>query len=104
MEARKVKMRGNINNTVAQIKVLIEHPMETGTRRDEAGDVIPAHFIQEVICQHNDQVVLSAEWGTSISKNPYFAFNINEAKSGDVVKVSWTDNLGETSAGDITLK
>jgi sulfur-oxidizing protein SoxZ len=104
MEARKVKMRGNINNTVAQIKVLIEHPMETGTRRDEAGDVIPAHFIQEVICQHNDQVVLSAEWGTSISKNPYFAFNINEAKSGDVVKVSWTDNLGEASAGDITLK
>ncbi|MFT4720692.1 MAG: sulfur-oxidizing protein SoxZ [Candidatus Azotimanducaceae bacterium] len=104
MEARKVKMRGKIKNTVAQIKVLMEHPMETGTRRDEAGDVIPAHFIQEVICQRNDEVVLSVEWGTSISKNPYFAFKINGANPGDVVKVSWTDNLGETSAGDITLK
>jgi len=104
MESRKVKMRGKIKGTVAEIKVLMEHPMETGTRRDEAGNVVPAHFIQEVICEHNDQVVLSAEWGTSVSKNPYFAFNVNGAKSGDVVKVSWTDNLGEASSGDITLK
>ena len=26
------------------------------------------------------------------------------AKSGDVVKITWTDNLGESSSGEMTLK
>lgn len=104
MESRPVKMRGKVVDGVAEIKVLMEHPMETGTRRDEAGAVIPAHFIEQVICEHNGNVVLTAEWGTSVSKNPYFAFQVNQAKAGDTIKVSWTDNLGESSEGSLALK
>jgi len=48
--------------------------------------------------------VLTAEWGTSVSKNPYFAFKVKSAKSGDTVKVGWTDNLGNSSEGEIVLK
>jgi sulfur-oxidizing protein SoxZ len=47
---------------------------------------------------------LEAEWGPSVSKNPYFSFEVLAAKSGDIIKISWTDNLGETSSGDATLK
>ena len=48
--------------------------------------------------------VIQAQWGASVSKNPYFAFEVSGAKSGDVIKVSWADNLGETSSGEATLK
>jgi sulfur-oxidizing protein SoxZ len=104
MEDKTIKMRGKISAGVAEIKVLMRHPMETGTRRDEAGTVIPAHYIEQVICRHNDTVVLTADWGTSVSKDPYFAFKVNNTKAGDVVKVSWTDNQGEFSEGEIVLK
>ena len=104
MESRPVKMRGKVVDSVAEIKVLMKHPMETGTRRDDAGAVIPAEFIEQVTCEHNGNVVLTAEWGTSVSKNPYFAFKVKSAKSGDTVKVGWTDNLGNASKGEIVLK
>jgi len=104
MEDKTIKMRGKIVDGVAEIKVLMRHPMETGTRRDEEGKVIPAHFIEQVICQHNGTVALTADWGTSVSKDPYFAFKVNNAKADDVVKVSWTDNQGESSEGEIVLK
>jgi sulfur-oxidizing protein SoxZ len=104
MAVKPVKMRGKLAEGVAEIKALMPHPMETGTRRTEAGELIPAHFIQEVMCEHNGALVLRAEWGTSVSKNPYFAFKVAEAKAGDEIVIRWLDNLGETSEGRLTLK
>jgi sulfur-oxidizing protein SoxZ len=72
MESRPVKMRGKVVDGAAEIKVLMKHPMETGTRRDDAGAVIPAEFIEQVICKHNENVVLTADWGTSVSKKSLF--------------------------------
>lgn len=104
MAAKPVKIRGKVKDGVARIKALMPHPMETGTRRDADGNEIPAHYIEEVICEHNGAVTLKAQWGTSVSKNPYLSFKVNNAKSGDTIKISWTDNLGESSQGEITLK
>ncbi len=44
--ANKVKIRGKLSGTVAKIKLLIPHPMETGTRRDADGKVIPANILK----------------------------------------------------------
>ncbi|MFT5134910.1 MAG: sulfur-oxidizing protein SoxZ [Gammaproteobacteria bacterium] len=104
MAVKPVKIRGKIKNGIAQIKSLMPHPMETGTRRDASDQIIPAHFIEEVICELNGTMTLKADWGASVSKNPYFAFKIKDAKAGDVVKISWTDNIGESSSGELTLK
>ena len=44
-----IKMRPKESNGVVTVKALIKHPMETGQRKDKkTGDLIPAHFIQEV--------------------------------------------------------
>ena len=102
--AKPVKIRAKIKGDVAQVKSLMPHPMETGTRKDGEGHAIPAHYIETVTCEHNGKVVIAAEWGASVSKNPYFSFKVAGAKSGDTVKVSWTDNLGESSSGETTLK
>lgn len=102
--AKAVKIRAKLKGDVAAVKSLMPHPMETGTRKDEADNVIPAHFIETVTCEHNGKVILVADWGASVSKNPYFSFEVKAAKSGDSIKVSWVDNLGETSSGETTLK
>ena len=102
--AKPVKIRGRVKNGVASIKCLMPHPMETGTRKDADGNFIPAHYIETVTCKLGDQEIMTAEWGPSVSKDPYFAFKVNNANSGDTITVSWTDNLGESSSGELVLK
>lgn len=102
--ANDVKIRAKLNDGVVQVKSLLTHPMETGTRRDADGNLIPAHYIEKVTCYRNDQEVLSAEWGASVSKNPYFAFSLKNAAAGDVIRITWADNRGETGSGEIVLR
>lgn len=104
MSTKPVKIRGRVKGDVAEIKCLMPHPMETGTRKDESGNPVPAHYIETVMVLHNDREIMSAEWGPSVSKDPYFAFNILKAAAGDTVEVRWTDNLKQSSSGTLVLK
>jgi len=90
-----IKIRAKDSKGITTVKALINHPMETGQRKNKkTGKLIPAHFIQNVVCEHNGKKVLDAHWGTAISKNPYLSFRIKGASSGDELKLSWTDNTG----------
>ena len=102
--AGTVKLRGKISDGVGRIKSLIPHPMETCTRRDEAGNLIPAHHIETVTCYKNGNQVLKAEWGAAVSKNPFFEFKVKNCVPGDVIRMEWTDNLGERGSGELVLK
>jgi sulfur-oxidizing protein SoxZ len=100
-----IKMRANIEGGVTTIKALISHPMETGARKDKkTGETIPAHFIQEVVCEHKGAKVITANWGPAISKNPYLSFRFKGAAAGDTVKLSWVDNKGKTDSLEQTVK
>lgn len=105
MASKSVKIRGKVKDGAAKVKVLISHPMETGTRRDtESGELIPAKYIEEVVYSHNGKDVLTAYWGTSVSKNPYSAFIIKSAAVGDMVAVRWRDNTGASGENQVALK
>ncbi len=100
-----IKMRAKVSDGVTTIKALISHSMETGTRKDKkTGKKIPAHFIQEVVCEHKGNKVMVANWGPAISKNPYLSFKFTGAASGDTVKLSWVDNKGEKDSSETTIK
>ena len=59
--AGKIRIRAKVSDGVAEIKTLMQHDMETGTRKDEkTGEVVPAHYITEVRCEHNGKVVVTA--------------------------------------------
>lgn len=88
---------------VTEVKALIKHPMETGQRKNSKGEKIPAHYIQEVEVTANDKVVMQAEWGTAVSKNPYISFSYKGA-SGDKIKLTWKDNKGETDSKEAAVK
>ena len=93
--AKSIKARAKVAGGVATVKALINHEMETGLRKDKkTGKAIPAHFIQEVNCEHNGKNVLTALWGPAVSKNPYLSFKFSGAAAGDNLKISWVDNQG----------
>jgi len=101
--ADTMKMRAQLKGGVTEVKVLIGHPMETGRRKNDLGEFIPANFVQLVNASLNGKLVFEVQWGTGISKNPYLTFHLNHAKVGDLVVVTWTDNHGKTGAGEIAV-
>ena len=102
--AKSIKIRAKLSGDTTTVKCLITHPMETGLRKDKkTGKPIPAHFIQEVTCEHNGNNVLTALWGAAISKNPYLSFKFKGAKAGDTLKLSWVDNKGESDSTETKI-
>ena len=83
----------------------MQHPMETGSRKDpENGFIIPAHHITQLIFTNNGKQVMIANFSTAVSKNPYFSFSFENGKAGDLLKISWVDNLEKTGELETTLK
>ena len=103
LNADNMKMRGQLKGEVTEVKVLMSHPMETGRKKDDFDKLIPAHFVQLVTATLNGKIVLEAQWGTGISKNPYLTFRLKNAKVGDIIEVTWVDNLGETATQNIAV-
>jgi sulfur-oxidizing protein SoxZ len=93
-----------VDGDVTTVKALISHPMDTGLVKDKkTGKPIPAHFIQEVTCEHNGKNVLTALWGAAISKNPYLSFKFKGAKAGDTLTLNWVDNKGESDSTETKI-
>lgn len=88
---------------VVQVKAIITHPMHTGRGKDDAGELIPAHFIQVITIKHNQHPAVDMQLGTGISKNPYLTFHVSGAKLGDNVRVTWQDNFGYTDQAETAV-
>ena len=101
--ADPMRIRAQAAGDKTTVRVLMSHEMETGQRKDAAGKLIPAWFIQEVTAAHNGKTVLSADWGPSISKNPFLQFVVKGAKAGDKITISWVDNKGDKRSDDATV-
>ena len=101
--ADPMRIRAQAAGDKATVRVLMSHEMETGQRKDSAGKVIPAWFIQEVTAAHNGKVVLTAQWGPSVAKNPFVQFNVKGAKAGDKITVTWTDNKNDKRTDEATV-
>ncbi|CAG1002636.1 sulfur-oxidizing protein SoxZ [Rhodocyclaceae bacterium] len=93
--ADPMKIRAQMKGDVAEVRVLMSHAMETGQRKDNAGNTIPAHFIQAITIEVGGKKVIQGQTGTSVSRNPVFAFKVKGAKVGDEVVVNWVDNKGD---------
>ncbi len=98
-----IKLRAKLKNNITEIKAIIIHPMHTGRAKDDAGNLIPAHFIQVADLMVNGQPVFQMQWGTGIAKNPYLTCYVDNAKLGDKVSLTWHDNLGNTGTGEIEV-
>jgi sulfur-oxidizing protein SoxZ len=101
--ADPMRIRAQSAGDKTTVRVLMSHEMETGQRKDAAGKTVPAWHIQEVTASLNGKQVLTAEWGTAVSKNPFMQFVIKGAKAGDKIAVTWKDNKGESRTDEATV-
>ena len=101
--ADPMRIRAKAINGKTVVRVLMAHEMETGQRRDSSGDIIPAWYIQEISASLNKRQVFRAEWGPSISKNPYMQFTIKGGQAGDTVSIRWKDNRGQSRTDSIEV-
>ncbi len=89
-----IRIRVQRQGEGAEIRVLMQHPMENGLRRDDAGKPVAAHYIQTFTLKLNDRPLVDGQLNTSISRNPLFVFKARQIKSGDTISVHWLDNKG----------
>ena len=102
--AEPMRIRATMAGDVADVKVLMNHTMETGVRKDaKTGQLIPAHYITDVTASVNGTKVLDAGMSGGISKNPYLGFKVKGAKAGDKVVVNWADNKGDKNTTEATI-
>lgn len=102
--ARQTRIRTKTQDGTTEILVLVNHPMETGQRVDKkTKEKVPAHFIQKMVFALNGKEVAVANLGVAVSKDPLVGVKLKGAKAGDKVKVTWSDNKGESNSADAVV-
>lgn len=79
---------------VIEIKAQVTHDMESGQRKDAAGKPIPRRIINKFVCTWNTEVIVSSDWHTAMSANPFVSFFALATESGKV-KLAFHDDNGE---------
>jgi sulfur-oxidizing protein SoxZ len=98
-----MRIRATAQPDGVEVRILMSHEMETGQRKDASGKLVPAHHITNVTVTHAGKVVLSAEWGPAVAKNPYLQFKFKGGNKGDKITVTWVDNHGERRTDEATI-
>ena len=99
MSNKPIRVRTRLRNDITTVKALISHPMETGLRKDKkTGQMLPAHYIQEITCKHNGTLKILLEFGISVSRDPFIEFELEGGAKEDLLELAWKDNKGETDS------
>ena len=76
-----------------EVRIAIQHPMETGFRFDVGGNAIPKNVINRMVCRFEGEEVFAAEMSSGIAANPYLQFTAVADRSGTFV-FEWVDDKG----------
>lgn len=99
----RIKLPDKINTgEIIEIKTLATHIMETGNRKDEAGNVIPRDIIHTFTASFEGEEVFSATLGSGIAANPYIAFYMRVTGPGTLT-LTWLDDEGTTTVEKVPL-
>ncbi len=98
-----MRIRAQATGDKINVRVLVSHEMETGLRKGADGAIVPAWYIQTITASYNGKIVMSAQWGPAVSKNPFVQFSFAGGKAGDKLSVTWVDNKGETRTDEATI-
>ncbi len=74
---------------VVKVRMLIQHPMDTGYLQDFSGKLVPRNVIQWLTCTLGGQEVFRVETSSGVSANPYFEFFVRATQTAEF-KIVWT--------------
>ncbi len=85
---------------IIEIRVLIQHPMETGYRRSSEGEMQPRNLIRRFTCKFQEDGttgsgvhIFSASLYAAVSANPFLTFHARATASGGFV-FNWEGDNG----------
>ncbi len=76
-----------------EVRLLAQHPMETGYRRGSDGALLPRDLLRRVEARFEGELVFSAELHAAVAANPYIAFWLR-VPAGGVLTVDWQGDRG----------
>ena len=88
---------------VIEIRTLASHPMETGFRRTQLGELIPRDTIRSLVCTYNGVEVFRAELHPAVAANPLIVFTTLATESG-TLEFRWTGDNGYSATHTATIK
>jgi sulfur-oxidizing protein SoxZ len=89
---------------LVEVRITIQHPMETGFRLDAYGNRVPRNAIHSLACRYNGVEVFRATLSTGVSANPYLRFFTRAVDSGE--REFWwldDDEVEATARASITV-
>lgn len=99
----KIRAVNDTHTGLTEVRILITHPMDTGRLRNEQGIIIPTWHITYISIYLAKIPVLSAQFGTALSKNPYLYFKIKAGVKGDALTVKWVDNYNKSRQDTVSI-
>ena len=84
---------------LVEVKALVSHIMESGQRKDNAGNTVPRKILNKFTCTVNGKEVFSADFEPAVAANPYIQFKFRAVESGPVV-LTWIDDDGSKIVGE----
>jgi sulfur-oxidizing protein SoxZ len=88
---------------VLEIRTLAEHPMETGFRRTQLGELIARDIIRSLVCTYNGVEVFRAELHPAIAVNPLIAFTTVATETG-TLEFRWSGDNGYSASHSAAIK
>jgi len=94
--AEAMRIRAVEKDGLVDARVQIRHDMESGSRRNEAGEIVPAWYITRFQVEVDGRQVFTAQLGPGVSRNPLLHFRFRDGRKGQVIVARWEDSRGET--------
>ena len=85
------------------IRTLIQHPMESGFRRDANGAAIPRDILVRFECRLDDTLVFAADLAPGTAANPFIAFDMRATRGG-TLRFLWRDQHGAETRAEHALR
>ena len=76
---------------LVEVRIIIQHAMETGFRKDAAGRRVPRNAVHSLACRYGGAEVFRATLSTGIAANPYLRFYTRAVATGDL-EFWWIDD------------
>ena len=89
---------------VIELRTMVSHPMEPGTRRDQNDELVPRNILHSFRAEFGGEVVFEVALEPAIAANPFLQFSFAPPESG-TLRMVWLgeDGLEVTAEEGITV-
>ena len=94
MSIARVQWPENVRSgEIVKVRLLIQHPMDTGYLQDFTGKVVPRNIIRVLTCHLGSQEDFRIEPSSGLAANPFFEFYVRATATAEF-KIEWLDDKG----------